>query len=113
MGTVSVYPNQSGTVVDVPFWSNSDADLQVAIWWPDTYQTVNGSAQVVHNDVDLLVYSPSGAQVGISQSGPSVFENVYVANDPLEYGNYTIKIRNWSVQQFAYVYYVAYAYTCN
>lgn len=98
----------------VSFYSNLDSDLQVAIWWPDSYYASGGGVYPTGNDVDLYVMNPNWQTVGSSASGPQVFENVSVPG-AMGLGWWTIQLFGYNIPNQATlpVYYAADSYACN
>lgn len=87
-GRVSV---GDGGTINIPLnISGSGANMfDGALWWPET------QAQA-HNDIDLSLIDPSGAQRASSVSIPSVFERARVAGTVTN-GVWTLRIRGYRV----------------
>ncbi len=64
-------------------------DLDAAIWWPE-------SAAQSHNDIDVHLLDPSGAERAKGYSAVSIFERTGV-NGTLQTGKWIIRIRGYSV----------------
>jgi hypothetical protein len=73
-------------------------NFDVAIWWPET------SAR--HNDVDLTIINPNGANAAWSASASSIFEKVRGAVNGV-YGNWKIRIIPWDVSGTQTVYWAS------
>jgi serine protease AprX len=86
-GKVSV---TNGATIDIPLNMGGGFNvLDAALWWPET--------STVHNDIDLIIATPSGANHSYSTSTVSVFEKVRVTGAPLAHGNWIVRIRGFSV----------------
>lgn len=76
--------------IDIPINIGSGKrDLDAALWWPE-------SATQTHNDIDVHLIDPSGAERAKGYSGVSVFERTGV-NGVLQPGNWRVRIRGYSV----------------
>ena len=64
-------------------------DLDAALWWPE-------SAAQAHNDIDVHLIDPSGAERAKGYSAVSVFERTGV-NGALQSGTWVVRIRGYSV----------------
>jgi hypothetical protein len=71
--------------------------IRVALTWNSKTTTAAGSptSSVLDADLDLRVYDPDGVWVATSASWDSNYE--FVEFTPSKIGEYTIKIRGWTV----------------
>lgn len=81
--------------------SSTNARIRVALTWNS--QTDNNSSSILKGDLDLRVYSPSGALVASSSSWDN--NNEFVEFTPTQTGEYTIRIRGFSVPADLFTYY--------
>lgn len=76
--------------VDIPINIGSGKrDLDAALWWPE-------SAAQTHNDIDVHLIDPSGAERAKGYSAVSVFERTGV-NGALQSGRWIVRIRGYRV----------------
>lgn len=80
----------NGQSVDITFTVPANSyDLRAALWWPE-------SASQTHNNVDVLIYQPTGAYVAGSFGYTSVFEKAFVSG-PLIAGTYIVRIHGANI----------------
>ena len=87
-GKVSV--PSTGSTINIEVSVGSGQDLEAALWWPE-------GADEEHDDIDIYLIDPSGkGPRTVGYSGFSVFERARVAG-PLAVGEWTIRIKGYSV----------------
>lgn len=87
-GKVSI---SDGTVVNIPITFGAGvSDLRAALWWPEAQTEA-------HDDVDVHLIDPSGAERARSYSGISIFERARVPG-AVTAGTWKIRIKGYNVQ---------------
>lgn len=99
--------SETGTTIDIPLDVSPPRNrgIEAAIWWPER-------ASEAHDDIDLRLFDPTGAQVASSISIPSIFERLQHRRE-LRPGTWKLQVRGFSVKSGPQtVYWVADARGC-